>query len=149
MQFALAQSFDFEQLDFKGKGFNLEKADILKSFGEGEKKYTQYECGFFSNDQTGAPYYQLIYEGFSFIGSETETFSLEFVHFENHDLILKYGDHELSRKTTKEMFSKIFKVKMSDLEDDVIIVFGAKSDDGVRFRFKHNRLFQFEYWTPC
>ena len=147
--------FELNKIKFKGVEFSAKKNTIIKSFGQGERIDTNYECGFFSNDQEGGPYYQLVYSDFKYIGSDKEKFYLQYVKFgEDGVTKIKYGDKELSGRTTKEEFVKIFSKEAKDYfdknpKDDSILIYSKGSDDGAIFWFQNGRLIKFEYWTPC
>jgi predicted proteasome-type protease len=74
--------FELTNIKFKGLEFKTTKENIIKSFGQGKKLETDYECGFFTNDQSGGPYYQLVYADFNYIGSDKEDFVLQSVKFD-------------------------------------------------------------------
>jgi hypothetical protein len=152
------QQSDFElvNIKFKGLEFKTTKENIIKSFGQGKKLETDYECGFFTNDQAGGPYYQLVYADFNFIGSDKEDFILQSVKFDSKgNITIRYKDKELSRQTNKEDSIKIMygdkeweKLK-NRFDIDVLIIYSKNGDDGAKFIFKDGRLDKFEYWTPC
>jgi hypothetical protein len=147
--------FELKNIKFKGLEFTTTKEIIIKSFGQGRKVETNYECGFFTNDQDGGPYYQLVYADFNYIGSDKEKFYLEHVNFDIKGKIkIYYQDKELSGQTTKDDFIKIFGDKIKQQfekyqEKDSILMRSTGGDDGVIFTFKNGRLHKFEYWTPC
>ena len=147
--------FDLKNITFKGLEFSTTKAKVINAFGAGKKVETNYDCGFFSNDQEGGPYYQLNYGSFNYIGSDKEKFYLENVDFDlKGKIVLKYGDKDLHGQTTKDDFIKIFGDKAKEHfekypEDDSILLFSTGSDDGGTFTFRSGKLVKFEYWTPC
>ena len=152
------QQVDFEltNIKFKGLEFKTTKENIIKSFGQGKKLETDYECGFFTNDQAGGPYYQLVYTDFNYIGSDKEDFFLQSVKFDlKGNMKIRYKDKELSGQTTKEDFIRIMygDKEWENLKNyfdiDVLIIYSKNGDDGARFIFKNGRLNKFEYWTPC
>jgi hypothetical protein len=146
---------ELENLKFKGLGFSSTKEKIIESFGQPKIIATNYECGAFTNDQPGGPYYLLDYNGFNYIGSDKETFSLNIVEFDKKGITkLQLGDKELSGLTTEDDFIKIFGEKVKDKfvkhsDHDTFLLHSRDSDDGVVFTFKNGRLHKFEYWTPC
>jgi hypothetical protein len=148
--------FDLKNIKFKGLEFSTTKESIIKSFGQGKRVETNYECGFFTNDQEGGPYYQLVYADCNFIGSDKEKFFyLENVDFDALGSIrLNYNGIVLNGKTTEEEFVKIFGEKVKDnfvKHDDhnTFLLYSKGADDGAVFWFKNGRLSKFEYWTPC
>ncbi|HTE32313.1 MAG TPA: hypothetical protein VK666_18155 [Chryseolinea sp.] len=149
------KDIELKKIGFKGINFIATKEAILKSFGPGEKVATNYDCGFFTNDQEGGPYYQLVYANFNYIGSDTEEFYLENVTFDlEGKTIVYYGNSRLSGKTTVGDFVKVFGNRAKEYfekypAEDSILLFSKSSDDGAIFTFKAGRLFKFEYWTPC
>lgn len=110
--------------------------------GRGKQIETNYECGFFASDQEGAPYYQLAYPDFTYIGSDKEkVFYLQSVYFDSNGSIkLKYLEKELTGETT-DMVTRN--------NANMLLLYSKDSDDGGIFWFKNGRLFKFEYWTPC
>ncbi len=141
------EGFDLNKIKFGGLDFFVSEEKIIATFGEPKIIDPGYECGFYSNNQTGGPFYQLVYDNFNYIGSETENFQLENVEFDlKGETRLMYGNHEISGLTTKHEFAKLFE-KYPD--NDIIIIFSIVSDDGARFRFKDGKLTKFEYWSPC
>ena len=58
---------ELENLRFKGLGFISTKEIIIEAFGEPKIIDPKYECGPFTNDQPGGPYYQLVYGDFNYI----------------------------------------------------------------------------------
>jgi hypothetical protein len=147
--------FDTRKINFNGLQLSTTKREIVKLFGQGKRVDTNYECGFFTNDQPGGvPYYQLVYTDFNYIGSDKDNFYLERVNFDQKGKIkIRYGSTELSGLTTWEEFLKIFGKQAknnSDKEDsDSVLLISGSTDDGVRFTFRKGRLFRFQYWTPC
>jgi len=146
---------ELEKIKFKGLGFITTKELIIKSFGQGRKIETNYECGGFTNEQDRGPYYQLAYADFNYIGSDKEEFFLQHVLFDKKgSLKLYYQDKVLSGLTTEEDFIKIFSANVKDKLVDhgshrTFLLYSKDSDDGVVFTFKGGRLQKFEYWTPC
>ena len=153
--FGQQKEFDFDEIRFRGLGISATREIITKSFGQPEIVNTDYDCGFFTNDQPGGPYYQLVYEGFNYIGSDKEKFYLEHINFDSNGQIeMQYGDMELNGLSTKADFIAIFgdRAKTYFKEnpgEDSILLLSHESDDGVVFTFKGNRLIKFQYWTPC
>jgi hypothetical protein len=142
------------KIKFRGLEFSTTKQTIIKALGQPKIVDTDYECGFFSNDQPGGPYYQLVYSDFNYIGSDKEKFYLQKVNFDSKgNIIIKYGDKELSGLTTKEQFCKIIGDTFDNIfknpDSDSILIYSKDSDDGAAFTFKNGRLLIFEYWTPC
>ncbi len=148
--------FDLNDIKFNDLEFHSTKDLITESFGIPKKVETDYECGFFTNDQEGGPYYQLIYPDYSYIGSDKEEFFLQKVKFDLEGKIkMKYKDKELSGLTTKEDFIKIiygdkdWEQLKDQFDINVLIIYSKNGDDGARFTFRDGRLIEFEYWTPC
>ena len=148
--------FDLKNIQFKGLEFSATKKAIINSFGEGKRSETNYECGFFTNDQEAGPYYQLVYSNFNYIGSDKEKFFyLQNVDFDAKGTIkVKYLEKELTGKTTEEEFVKMFgeEVKSNFVkhgDHNTFLLYSKGSEDGAVFYFKNGRLFKFEYWTPC
>ena len=147
--------FDLSNIKFKGLEFSTPKEKLIKAFGLGKKVETNYECGFFANDQEGGPYYQLVYAGFDYIGSDKGNFFLQHVNFDIKGRIkINYKEMELSGESTKDDLIKLFGNKVNeylkDYQDkDSILIYSKGSDDGAIFTFKDNKLKKFQYWTPC
>jgi hypothetical protein len=134
-------NFDLNKIKFRGLEFSTTKQTIIKAFGQPKIVDTDYECGFFTNDQPGGPYYQLIYADFNYIGSDKEKFYLQKVKFDSKGkMIIKYGDKELSGLTTKEQFCKIIGDAFDNIfknpDSDSILIYSKDSDDGAAFTFK-------------
>lgn len=147
-------NFDLDRVKFQGLGLKTTKKVIIEKFGQGKRIETNYECGFFTNDSPGGPYYQLVYTDFTFVGSDKEEFYLQSVDFDmNGKIKLNYGDKVLNGRTTKEEFIKIFgdtvKQHFANSDNKAIVLIATDRDDGARFTFKDGRLVRFEYWTPC
>jgi hypothetical protein len=148
-------NFELNKLKFNGLGFSETKELIIKTFGQGKKVETNYECGFFTNDQDGGPYYQLIYTDFNYIGSDKEEFFLQNVNFDiEGKMKMYYQDKVLSGQTTEDDLIKIFGEKAKDnftrhADRDTIFLYSKDSDDAAVFTFKNGRLHKFDYWTPC
>lgn len=153
--FGQHSSIDLNKIHFKGLGYTLSKEKIVAKFGKPAIKYPEYECGFYTDDQPGGPYYQLVYEGFNYIGSDKERFILENVQLDPAGTIrLVYAGKELSGRTTKAQFAAIFGKAVKEQirknpNQDSILLFSKGSDDGVVFHFKGGKLVKFEYWSPC
>jgi len=148
------KDFDLGKIKFNGIGFIASKQTIIKTFGQPKIVDTDYECGFFTNEQPGGPYCQLVYTDFNYIGSEKENFCLQKVNFDpKGKVIIKYGDKELNGLTTVEQFCKIIGDTCDNIfpnpDRDSVLVYSNDSDDGAIFTFKNGRLLKFEYWTPC
>lgn len=148
-------TFDLDLIKFRGMNFSADKEEIIAAFGEPEINDPEYECGFYSNDQPGGPYYQLVYDGFNYIGSDQEKFILEEVQFDKKgDVKIYYGNQVISGLTTKEEFIQIFgdyarKYFQNYPDKNGIVIFSSKNDDGGTFIFEGNRLIKFEYFSPC
>jgi hypothetical protein len=147
--------FDLRNVKFKGIEFSATREKIINAFGQGKRVETNYECGFFTNDQERGPYYQLVYVDFDYIGSDKDKFFLQHVTFDTKgEIKIDYRDKELSGQTTKDDFVKIFGDKVSEYfekypDKSSILIYSKGSDDGAIFTFKDNKLSKFEYWTPC
>ena len=148
--------FDLKNIKFKGLEFSTTKESIIKSFGQGKRVETNYECGFFTNDQEGGPYYQLVYPEFNYIGSDKEKFFyLQNVEFDAKGRVkINYLGNELTGETTEGEFVKIFGEKVKNnfvkhSDHNTFLLYSKASDDGAVFFFRDGRLFRFEYWTPC
>src|SRR6185295_2765725 len=74
--------FDLNIIKFKGLGLTTTKKEVITKLGPGKRIETNYDCGFFSSDQSKAPYYQLGYPDFRFIGSDKDNFYLQSVDFD-------------------------------------------------------------------
>ena len=153
---AQSSDFDLKSIKFRELEFSTTKSAVIKSFGKGKRVETNYECGFFTNDQEGGPYYQLVYSGFNYIGSDKgKFFYLQNVDFDGKGRVrMKYLEKELTGKTTEDEFVKIFgeKVKSNFVnhgDHNTFLLHSKGSDDGGVFYFKNGLLFKFEYWTPC
>jgi hypothetical protein len=151
-----ANDFDLKDIKFRGLEFSTSKERIIQLFGQAKRVEPNYECGFFTNDQEGGPFYQLVYSGFNFIGSDKEKrFYLENVEFDTEGSVkLEYLEKELTGKTSQSEFIKIFgeKVKANFVkqgEHDTCLLYSKGSDDGAIFFFKDGLLVKFSYWTPC
>jgi hypothetical protein len=67
---------------------------------------------------------------------------------------IDYLSKVLTGKTTEEEFVKIFgeKVKNNFVNHGdyhTFLLYSKGSDGGAVFYFKNDRLYKFEYWTPC
>jgi hypothetical protein len=153
--FGQSAEFNLREIKFNGLGFSEKKDVIIKTLGKGKIAQPEYECGFYSNDQPGGPFYQIIYPGFNYIGSDKERFILEIVSFDpKGEVKMKCGDEELSGLTTRSNFIKIFgeyarKYFEEHPDDDSILLHSKGSDDGGTFIFKNGKLVRFRYWSPC
>ena len=79
----LHPGIDLGALSYEGISFYSSKVAITEHFGEPKIHYPRYECGFHSDEeQSGGPYYQLIYPDITFIGSDKEGFIFESIHFD-------------------------------------------------------------------
>jgi hypothetical protein len=149
------RNFELKKIKFKGLEFSATKNQLVKAFGQGKKVDTNYDCGFFTNDQASGPYYQLVYADFNYIGSDKGNFYLQYVNLGKKGSVkIKYGDKELSALTTKDEFVKIFGEWVNDYfvkhtDHETFLLYSKNSDDGAVFTFKNGRLYKFEYWTPC
>ena len=77
--FGQQYNFDLDKIKFNGLVLKTTKKVIAEKFGQGRRVETNYECGFFTNDLPGGPYYQLVYTDFTFIGNDKEYF-LSLIH---------------------------------------------------------------------
>lgn len=138
-----------------GNDFILTKAQVIEAFGAPKINFPKYECGGYSDDVEGGPYYQLIYAGFRYIGSDQQTFILEEVQLDAAGKTsLRYDGQILNGQTTKAAFVKIFgdyaKAHFEQEPDsDGILLYDSNSDDGGVFIFKNGKLVAFEYWSDC
>jgi hypothetical protein len=152
--FGQQYNFDLDKVKFKGLRLKTTKKEIEGKFGQGKRVETNYECGFFTNDQPGGPYYQIAFSDFTFIGSNKEEFYLQIVGFDQKGKTkINYGDKVLNGQTTKEEFIKMFgdtvRKHFDNPDNDAIVLIANGRDDGARFAFKDGLLIRFEYWTPC
>jgi hypothetical protein len=147
--------FDLKNIKFNGLEFSTTKEKIFKLFGAVKEIDTNYECGFFANDQDGGPYYQLAYTGFDYIGSDGGKFYLQHVNFDKPGKTrINYKNQILSGQTTKDNFIKMFghiarEHFANNPGEQSILLYSKGSDDGAVFTFEDNRLVKFQYWTPC
>ncbi len=148
-------NFDLDKVKFKGLGLETTRKIIIEKFGQGKRTETNYECGFFAIDNSKAPYYQLAFNDFKFIGSDKDKFYLHIVDFDLKGKIkIDYGEKQLSGLTTEDDFIKMFGEKISENfvkhpDTEAVPMYSKDSDDGAVFIFKDGRLIKFEYWTPC
>ena len=155
ISYAQEDVIEFEKITFKGLRLISTKAKIIESFGEPRIVDTNYECGAFANDQPGGPYYLLSYNGFNYIGSDKDTFTLHSIVFDQEGILKLYLDgRELSGISTEDDFSKLFGGEVKDRfvkhsDHNTLLLYSKDSDDGAIFTFKSGKLHKFEYWTPC
>lgn len=153
--FGQKTNFDLKKIKYRGLDFILTKEQIINTFGNPKVEYPRYECGGYTDDLPGGPYYQLTYPTVTYIGSDKETFTLEKVQFDTAGKTkLLYNGKILSGLTTLDDFVKIFGDYVKEHfeqnpTNDGIILMDNDSDDGGRFLFLNGRLVLFEYWTPC
>jgi hypothetical protein len=148
-------SINLEKISFNGLGLISTREEIIKSFGKPDFVDANYECGAFTNDQPGAPYYFLDYKTFNYIGSDKEKFTLHKIAFDAKGFLeLRYADKKLSGLTTRaefiEMFGDVARNHFRESPDaDSILLYSQDTDDGVIFTFRGDKLIGFQYWTPC
>ncbi len=154
INFSIGQTVNFELIQFNGLNFKSSKKTITDLFKEKAQVFEpNYECGFLSSAEQGVEYQTIDFGYIKFTGNDQENYLIEKVDFELNKLAtIKYNGHELSGQTSPEQLIEIFGSELSERLadfDDVIIIFGKNSDDGIRLEFKNNKLITFEYWSPC
>jgi len=153
--FAEAEDFNWNYLKHDGLDISKPKSDLVGKYGEVKKVFPDYECGFYADDQSGAPYYQFKYPFFTYIGSDKESFILEEFNFSKNNLSnLSYKGKELSSSLNKYEFSDIFgemavKYFQKYPSENSIRFFSMTSDDAATFRFVNGALASYSYWSPC
>jgi hypothetical protein len=153
--FTEAEDFNWDYLKHDGLTISKAKSDILGKYGEVKKVFPDYECGFHADDQSGAPYYQLNYKFFTYIGSDKESFILEEFNFNKNKVSsLSYKGNKLSSSLNKDEFSKVFgdiaaKYFKKYPDEDSISLFSMTSDDAAIFKFVNGSLSSYSYWSPC
>ncbi|MBN1501805.1 MAG: hypothetical protein JW982_16725 [Spirochaetes bacterium] len=151
-------NFDVNKLKFYNLTFHTTEKEIVNTFGKPEINYLLDGCDYYAGrDADGNPYRQLKYKNISFIGSPKENYILQSVLFDrNGKIFIKYDDIILNGKMTRTEFIKLFKrylgdytLENLDTEFKEMIPIYMKSDDGLYFRFKDDKLVKIEYWSPC
>lgn len=152
---SFAQSVDFDLIKYKGLDFYSTKSEIIKKFGKPQKMYDpKYECGFLSTDSQGIKFLTLDYGNVKFTGNKKENYVLDYINFENdHSIIVKYGDRNLSHKTDFSELIDIFgdqiKEGFGKRLDGAFIVLSEGYEDGLRIYITNGKLTRLEYWSPC
>ncbi|PIQ50323.1 MAG: hypothetical protein COW03_00355 [Cytophagales bacterium CG12_big_fil_rev_8_21_14_0_65_40_12] len=147
--------FELELIKFNGLSYQSTKDEIVKIFGIPKIIDPQYECGAYSESQPGAPYEQLIYKGFIFIGNEKEKYILQEITFDSKgEIFLEIDGHKLSNATSKDRFIELFGEKAKTYFDDnlyaeEIKLYPKDQDSGYIFSFEEGRLLKIHYWSPC
>ena len=108
LSFGQELRFELELIKFKGLSYESSKGEITKIFGTPKIIDPQYECGAYSESQPGAPYEQLIYKSFIFIGNEKENYILDQITFYEKGIFLEIDGYKLSNATSKDRFIKLF-----------------------------------------
>src|SRR5690606_1316961 len=109
-QLSFAQTIDFKLFKYNGLEFYLSKSEIKEKLGNPHKTFEpNYECGFLSADEQSTEYFTLDYGTVKFTGNENEKYLIELINFENDEtIVLKYGEHSLTRETTMTELALIF-----------------------------------------
>ena len=155
IQLNFSQTVDFNIIKFKGLSFYSLKSEIVEKMGKPKKIFKpNYECGFLSNDEREPTYFTLDYGKIKFTGSKTEKYVLEKINFENNSsIILYYGKHKLSCKTTfnelVEIFGKGIIKLLKESSNRRFTIMHLNNDDGMIIEIKNGKLIGIEYWSPC
>jgi len=153
-QLSVAQTVDFDLISYQGLDFRATKSAIMKKLGKPQKIYDpNYECGFLSTASQDGIFLTLDYGNIKFTGNKKENYVLDYINFENdHSIVLKYGDYNLTHKTKLSELTAIFGNEIDDFgkqKDGDFIVFQSEHEDGLRIRIKNGKLVWIEYWSPC
>ena len=149
---SVAQTIDFDLIEYKGLRFFSSKSEIVKKMGKPQKIYDpEYDCGFLSTATQDGVFLTLDYDNIKFTGNKKERYVLDYVNFENdHSIIVKYGNRNLSHKTNLSELIDIFGDEVAksygDQKDGDIIIFEEnQKEDGIRIRIKNGKLVWIEY----
>lgn len=146
-----------DEISFESLKFNSKKAVIWENLGEVKPKRVYYECGFYSEEEQGKPFFELIYADVIWLGNE-EDYLLEKVMFDTKgETKLRYRNVIFTGKTTQGELEELFNqksesIKVSGRENENLESIGLsfeKRDDGCLFFFKNGKLIEFGYWSPC
>ncbi|MEP1032490.1 hypothetical protein [Ekhidna sp.] len=148
--------FDLNKIEFKGLEFNSTRVEIEEICGVAKIVYPDYECGFHSPEQSGGPYYQLVYLGYNFIGSDKEEFQIEKIGFDpDGNSFIKYEGTRIDGTTTIDSLSELLGSSIATFfktnpDKRSILLYSNNSDDGAVFTFNGiGNLSRFEYYSPC
>jgi hypothetical protein len=152
-------TFDASKFTLDGIScFQTTEEEIKNTYGEVALTETDYECGFFSVDQPGSPYFQMIYPNIKWIGNSKEGYQIDEIQFDPEGKIqLKYEDLIFSGKTTQKEIEELFSKEASSINYQDRVEKNLKqlgdlftnSDDGFHFLFHRRVLIEFHYWSPC
>ncbi|WP_268033802.1 hypothetical protein [Algoriphagus sp. PAP.12] len=152
-------TFDASKFTLDGIScFQTTEAEIKKTYGDVVLTETDYECGFFSVDQPGSPYFQMIYPNINWIGNSKEGYQIDEIKFDPEGKIqLKYEDFVFSGLNTQEelesfMGEKSNSIQIHQRDDEVLrslFNYFDKSDDALMLILKGGKLIEFHYWSPC
>ncbi|MDF2158480.1 hypothetical protein [Algoriphagus sp. CAU 1675] len=153
------KTFQADYIFIDGLAFHQQGVKgIFENYGPTKFSNTNYECGFFSNEEQGKTFYELIYKQVTWIGNNEEGFLAELVRFDPEGRMKwSYKGIELSGKSTqKEIESFMDKsaepIKFSGRDDDNLFSVGGyfqDADDGFFLLLKQGYLIEFHYWSPC
>ena len=147
---SVASGIDWYKLKLDNYSIFTTKDKLIKKYGAGKRNKPDYECGAFTDEQPGAPYHQIVYPSFTFIGGTKGNFLLqEYVFSDNAIGTLTYKDKKLSNATTIDEFIQIFDLRLKDINTEHVFLHSFTSDDAASFTFKNNKLSKLRYWTDC
>lgn len=163
---SLFSSFFQEERTFDATKFTLDgitcfrttEEEIKKTYGDVALTETNYECGFFSVDQPGGPYFHMIYPALEWIGNSKEGYQIDEIQFDPEGKIqLKYEEFVFSGLNTQEelesyMGKKSNSIQIHQRDDEVLrslLNYFDKSDAAFMLILKDGKLIEFQYWSPC
>ncbi|WP_026953725.1 hypothetical protein [Algoriphagus vanfongensis] len=132
---------------------------IFEKYGVTKHSPTDYECGFFSNEEQGTRFFKLNYQQLTWIGNAEGVYFVDMVRFDPAGEMKwsYYKEAEFSGKSSQEEVEHFLEksaepIQIKGREEEDLFHLGGQfknQDDGFYFLFHKGKLIEFHYWSPC
>lgn len=146
-------STTISHLDIRFKGLTLKssKYKIEEIMGKPDSIIEpKYECGAFSEDWVGIPFYQYFYDEMNFIIYEKkgEIENIEFIDSYSLDL----GEVFINNQMTFDEICRLLKIELPSsnfLKNRIILYPKEELDENYILEFNNEKLYKFNRFDPC
>ena len=106
-----------------------------------------FECGFFSEQEQGRPFFELHYPGTTWIGNGQEGFSLKHLSLQSGAYSFRYQNTSISAGMHKEALCNLFGIEIQ--ATDSMSVRLDETEMVLEFLFEQGKLVEIALLTPC
>lgn len=149
--FEISTKISHHDIKFRGIKLKSNKSNILEIMGKPDSIVEpKYECGAFSEDWVGIPFYQYFYDRMNFIVFEEkgEIENIEFID----DTEIEMNGIKMNNEMTFKEISRLLKIKTpsdNPSKNQIILYPKEKLDENYILEFKKDKLYKFDRFDPC